>query len=125
MKRLKLLVRKNLKMSSGKIAAQCVHAALGLNKKLNWDDLPMGQFPDREYLDPMKSVVVLEVSDVKFGEAKTSLAASQNSFYVVTDAGYTEVAAHSETVIAFLEDDPRCYKSNSQEPSSGPVSLTS
>ena len=86
--RIKFIVRKNLKMSDNKRAAQCVHAALGLYKK-----------------DPQDhwSCVVLDASDKKFDEA----VAAHPDGYMVTDAGYTEVPAGSQTVLAFWEDDPR------------------
>jgi len=97
--RIKLLVRKNLKMSPGKIAAQCVHAALGLNE----------MYENKSYcydvLGPELSVVVLEVSDAKFQEAK--LVSRAGPYYLVQDAGFTEVAPNTETVLAFLEPDPR------------------
>lgn len=86
MKRIKLLVRKNLRMSERKVAAQCVHAAIGLYKK-----------------DPQEhwSCVVLEASDNKFEQAKVA----HPEGYVVHDAGYTEVPAGSETVIAWYEEE--------------------
>lgn len=103
-KRIKLLFRKNLKMTEGKIAAQCVHAALGLNLIL----LDTDEFREtNRCLDPMLSVVVLGVSDAKFKEARETLAKACQPFYVVSDAGYTEVASGTETVVAYLEDDPR------------------
>jgi peptidyl-tRNA hydrolase len=84
MKRIKILYRKNLKMSPGKlVASQCVHAALGL-----------------EDTDYMMSVVVLGVSDKKFIEEIPS------AEYVVADAGYTEVPEGTYTCLAFCEDDP-------------------
>ena len=86
--RIKLIVRKNLHMSENKQSAQCVHAALGLYKKNPQDHW---------------SCVVLDASDKKFEEAKEALPEG----YVVTDAGYTEIPAGSETVLAFYEDDPR------------------
>jgi len=76
-------------MSAGKLAAQSVHAALGLAVFVE--------------LDPMMSVVVLEVNGKPFDEAK----AAHSEVAVVRDAGYTEVPAGTETCIAFLEDDPR------------------
>jgi len=79
-RKIKILYRKNLKMSVGKIAAQSVHAAIGL--------------PD---VDDMMSVVVLGVSDKKFQEAK------DRANYVVRDAGYTEVEPGTETCLAFYE----------------------
>lgn len=89
MKRIKILARKNLKMSSGKLAAQSVHAALAL--------------ACLESLDPMMSVVVLEVNGAPFEAAKQG----HEHVAIVRDAGYTEVAPGTETCIAFLEDDPR------------------
>lgn len=89
-KRIKILARKNLKMSAGKLAAQAVHAALALACV--------------EELDPMMSVVVLEVNGKPFDEAKGYY---ENHCAIIRDAGYTEVLAGTETCIAFLEDDPR------------------
>lgn len=89
MKRIKILARKNLKMSSGKLAAQAVHAALALTSL--------------EKLDPLQSVVVLEVSDKKFNEKING----EGKLAVVRDAGYTEVEPGTITCLAFLEDDPR------------------
>lgn len=87
--RIKILARKNLKMSSGKLAAQSVHAALALACLVP--------------LDPMMSVVVLEVNGAPFEAAK----AGHEHIAVVRDAGYTEVPEGTETCLAFLEDDPR------------------
>lgn len=89
MKRIKILARKNLKMSPGKLAAQSVHAALALTCLVP--------------LDPVMSVVVLEVNGAPFDAAK----AANEPVAVIRDAGYTEVAPGTETCIAFLEDDPR------------------
>ena len=102
MHRIKILIRKNLKMTAGKVAAQCVHAALGLAKLA-----PQAS-------DPMLSVVTLFVSDKKFDEKKAELDQPLGPqfdltapFYVVKDAGYTEVLPGTETCMAFLENDPR------------------
>lgn len=89
MKRIKILARKNLKMSHGKLAAQAVHAALALAVETE--------------LHPMMSVVVLEVNTAPFERAKSE----HSPIAIVRDAGYTEVAPGTETVLAFLEDDPR------------------
>jgi peptidyl-tRNA hydrolase len=88
MKRLKFLVRKNLKMSANKIGGQCGHAAIGLYKK-----------------DPQEhhKCIVLDASDKKFEEAKAACKPSE--YYIVVDAGYTEVPAGSETVMAWWEED--------------------
>jgi peptidyl-tRNA hydrolase len=86
--RIKILVRRNLKMSDRKMSAQCVHAALGLRDK----------FPQHRHW----ACVVLDASDNKFEEAKIA----HPEAYVVTDAGLTEVPAGSETAIAWYEDAP-------------------
>jgi peptidyl-tRNA hydrolase len=89
MKRIKILARKNLKMSPGKLAAQSVHAALALGCQTA--------------LHPLMSVVVLEVNGKPFEDAK----AAHSPIAIVRDAGFTEVEPGTETCIAFLEDDPR------------------
>jgi peptidyl-tRNA hydrolase len=81
--RIKVVYRKNLKMSPGKLAAQTGHAVLGLN----------GAYASM-------SIVVLEASDKKFQETK----AAHPEACVVRDAGRTEVAPGTETVLAYFED---------------------
>jgi peptidyl-tRNA hydrolase len=89
MKKVKILVRKNLRLSRGKMAAQAVHAAL---------DLVSLGFID---VDSYKGlpVIVLEVSDKKFEENKARKLIS------IFDAGYTEVKPGTETCLAYLEDE--------------------
>ena len=82
--KLKIIFRKNLKMTPGKIAAQAVHAAIGLG-----------------CTDPMLSVVVLGVSDKKYYE----IVNSQQICYRTKDAGYTEVEPGTETCCAFYEEE--------------------
>lgn len=86
-KRIKILYRKNLKMSPGKLSAQCVHAALCLH----------GTHVDM-------SVVVLGVSDKKFNEVVDK---ADPLYFLIQDRGYTEVQEGTNTCLAFLEDDPR------------------
>ncbi len=89
---LKILVRKNLKMSTGKTAAQSVHAALGLMRN-----------SPHNFPDGYTKCVVLEVSDKKFEEAKVN---GTYGLYITTDAGYTEVPPGTQTALAFWEPDP-------------------
>lgn len=86
MKKLMMMVRRNLKMSEQKTGAQCAHAAIGLYKK-----------------DPQDhwKCIVLEASDKKFDENKER----HPEAYVVTDAGFTEVPAGTQTVMAWWEED--------------------
>ena len=77
-------------MSPGKLAAQAVHASLGLSCLVP--------------IAPEDSVVVLEASDKKFFETVEELKNNKYGFYVVTDAGYTEVAPGTTTCLSFLEE---------------------
>ena len=90
-RRLKIIYKKNLKMSPGKIAAQCVHAAAGLS-----------------FTNGLMSVVVLGVSDNKWKEIMKELGVKGYvipfSCYIVKDAGLTEVKAGTETCAAYYED---------------------
>jgi peptidyl-tRNA hydrolase len=77
--RLKIIYRKNLKMSPGKLAAQAVHAATGI-----------------EHTEYMMNVVVLAVSDKKFYEI-----VREQLCFVVRDAGHTELEPGTETCAAY------------------------
>ena len=81
--KLKIVYRKNLKMSAGKLAAQSVHAALLLGA---WD--------------PKMTVVVLGLSDKKYYET----VARHKECARFKDAGMTEVLAGEETCAAFYEN---------------------
>jgi PTH2 family peptidyl-tRNA hydrolase len=90
-------VRKDLKMGKGKIAAQCGHAALGIFKKIlksEPDSIPKwmnGEFsPTIFYCQNEDSMVLCQ-----------SIAESLNKItYVIHDAGRTQIAAGSATVLA-------------------------
>lgn len=84
-KRIKIFFRKNLKMTAKKLAAQCVHAGLGL------------KLPEHD------SVVVLEASDKKFFEIIEDLKQRGKKHHIVIDAGRTEVPPDTQTCVAFIE----------------------
>ncbi len=86
---IKVLVRKNLKMTAAKMAAQVAHAALGLQRTCPKDHYPSDQF----------GVIVLNMTDKKFEEAKAKI----DSKYIVTDAGLTEIPPNTETALAYWE----------------------
>jgi len=69
-------------MSTGKLAAQAVHAATGINHN-----------------DYSMNVVVLAVSDKKFKEI-----VSEKEAFVVTDAGHTELEPGTETCASFYDE---------------------
>lgn len=90
-KTIKIIYRRNLKMSPGKLAAQCVHAAIGLKEVLT------------TLLTAETSVVVLEASDKKFDEIFQGLEYKNKAVCKVKDAGYTELKPGTETCFAYME----------------------
>lgn len=85
--KLKIIYRKNLKMSTGKIAAQCVHAAIGLG-----------------IADPKISIIVLGYSDKKYNETISELFKKGINFYEVFDSGYTEIEPNTNTCFVYVEE---------------------
>lgn len=92
-----LCVRMDLKMSKGKIAAQCCHACLGVWKKLWRRRDPVL----RVWEEGGQPKVTLQVSDE---EAMLELYTRAKQIgvptYIVVDAGRTQVAPNSRTVMA-------------------------
>lgn len=84
--KIKVLYRKNLKMTPGKLAAQTGHAVLGLQP-----------------VDNYTAIVVLEASDKKFFEKVEELKGTNTKHHIVTDAGRTEVEPGTNTCLAFIE----------------------
>jgi len=92
-----LCVRKDLGLSVGKIAAQCSHATLGLYKLMRNH---FGQLLDT-WEGSASAKIVLEVEDeatmLKLQEAATALGLPT---HIVCDAGKTEIARGTRTVLA-------------------------
>lgn len=89
--RIKVLFRKNLKMSEGKLAAQVAHAVGRL--------LVHGKAGT--YIDPDDwnlSIVVLEASDKKFDEIS-----AEKDGYTQVDNGITEVERGTKTAFAYID----------------------
>ncbi len=80
--KVKIIYRKNLKMSEGKMAAQCCHAVRML-----------GPLPDDV------DIIVLKVSDKKFFEL-----VEVNEAFVQTDKGLTEVEEGTSTAAGWIEN---------------------
>jgi peptidyl-tRNA hydrolase len=80
--RLKIIYRKNLKMSPGKLAAQAIHAATGIG-----------------HTDYSMNVVVLGVSNAKFKEITTA-----KKCFLVADLGHTELDPGTVTCGAYYDD---------------------
>jgi len=81
--KIKVIYRKNLKMSVGKTAAQVAHAVIGLG-----------------VTDPLCTIIVLGVSNKKFKEL-----IEYSSCYIHHDYGYTEVEKDEPTCAAWIIDD--------------------
>ncbi|XP_021751765.1 peptidyl-tRNA hydrolase 2, mitochondrial-like [Chenopodium quinoa] len=94
-----LVVRNDLKMGKGKIAAQCSHATLGLYKKLlNRAPKALNRW---EMCGQVKVVVKIESEEDLLnlqGRAKSIHIPT----HIVIDAGRTQIAPNSRTVMAVL-----------------------
>lgn len=90
-----LVVNSTLKMSSGKIAAQCAHAAVGLYKNMYLNSVPwLASWEE----DGEKTVVLKsEGPDLPALEAKAQSLLLPT--FLVEDAGRTEIAPGSLTVL--------------------------
>ncbi|WCJ27790.1 Peptidyl-tRNA hydrolase II (PTH2) family protein [Euphorbia peplus] len=94
-----LVVRNDLKMGKGKIAAQCSHATLGLYKKLsNRAPKALNRW---EMCAQPKVVVKIESEDdmLVLQERAKSL---KIPTHITIDAGRTQIAPNSRTVMAIL-----------------------
>jgi PTH2 family peptidyl-tRNA hydrolase len=92
-----LVVRADLGMSAGKVGAQCAHAAVGLYQEL--------AAANSERLAPwtargQKKIVVSARDQGELNRLAAQAAAAGLPTHVVLDAGRTEVAAGSATVLA-------------------------
>lgn len=100
--RMALIVRNDLGMLKGKSAAQCSHAAVALYKQMNND-------PNSESYNPTmlnrwehggQAKIVLKCNSLEEIEELIMKAASLNiNNYLVVDAGRTQIASGSATVL--------------------------
>jgi PTH2 family peptidyl-tRNA hydrolase len=92
-----MVVRTDLKMGHGKVAAQCCHACLGLYKILLKNDLPRLQaWEGSNY----KKVVVKCTTEDDMLSIAASAKAKGLNYYIVRDAGKTQIAPGSKTVLS-------------------------
>merc|ERR1711990_899768 len=92
-----LCVRMDLKMGKGKMCAQCGHAAVGAMKRA------ARQIPKqlRQWENYGQPKIALKVPDEAEMETIKALALSLNlNFCVIKDAGRTQIAPGSKTVLA-------------------------
>ncbi|CAM9696176.1 unnamed protein product [Ectocarpus fasciculatus] len=89
-----LVVRMDLHMSPGKVAAQCVHAALGCTRVSRPRDIA-------DWEQGGEPVVCLKCDSLaQLGDLGARASEAGLRSYTVHDAGRTEVASGSQTVLA-------------------------
>ncbi|RDY02948.1 Peptidyl-tRNA hydrolase 2, mitochondrial [Mucuna pruriens] len=94
-----LVVRNDLKMGKGKIAAQCSHATLGLYKKL------LHRAPkalNRWEMSAQPKVVVKIESEEDMLALQERAKSLKLPTHITIDAGRTQIAPNSRTVMAIL-----------------------
>ena len=94
-----LVVRTDLKMKPGKVAAQCCHSCLGAYRQNRNQDLM------RRWLHEGEKIVTLKIGSEQelmalYNKARTL---DVNAFYI-EDFGLTQVAEGSKTVLAMGPD---------------------
>ena len=94
-----MIVRTDLKMGKGKIAAQCCHGAIGSYKKSPQDKI-------RKWENEAYAKVVLKVKTLEEITALKKLADEKGiANYLVVDAGRTQIPTSSVTVLALGPDE--------------------
>lgn len=92
-----LIVRNDLKMGKGKIAAQCAHAAVGAVERLAYENLAALRHWQRQG----QPKVVLKVEDESSFFDLQALAKALNlNTCIISDAGRTQIVPGSKTVLA-------------------------
>lgn len=94
-----LIVRTDLKMGKGKIAAQCCHGAIGAYKKSSKDKI-------RKWENDAYGKVILKVKTLdELTELKKLADKKGIANYLVVDAGRTQIPTSSVTVLALGPDE--------------------
>lgn len=94
-----MVVRNDLKMGKGKIAAQCCHGSLGAYKKTNPEKI-------RKWENEAYAKVVCKVNSLEeLLELKKQAIINKVSYYIVVDAGRTQVPTSTTTVLALGPDE--------------------
>jgi len=94
-----MVVRNDLKMGKGKIAAQCCHGSLGAYKKTNPEKI-------RKWENEAYAKVVCKVNSLEeLLELKKQAIINKVSYYLVVDAGRTQIPTSTTTVLALGPDE--------------------
>lgn len=100
--RMALIVRSDLGMLKGKSAAQCAHAAVSLYRQMHDYPESEGHNPEmlRRWANGGQAKIVLKCRNLEEMEELLMKAVSLNiNNYLVVDAGRTQIASGSETVL--------------------------
>jgi PTH2 family peptidyl-tRNA hydrolase len=97
-----LVVRRDLGMSVGKIAAQCSHGAIAIYKRMMAGNPKLLADWERE---GQKKVVVSCSSESELNDLERKAVSISVPCQAIRDAGRTEIAAGSKTVLAVLGPD--------------------
>lgn len=89
-----MVVRTDLKMGKGKIAAQCCHACLGAFRRCDVAVLKMW------FRLGQTKLVVKVKSEAELRQIAVDAERQALPYYLIADAGRTQIAAGSETVCA-------------------------
>jgi len=94
-----MVVRTDLKMGKGKIAAQCCHACLGAYKKADKEKI-------RKWENEAYAKVVVKVPSLEdLFEIKEMARQNNIAYYLVTDAGRTQIPKSSITCLGLGPDE--------------------
>ena len=94
-----MIVRTDLKMGKGKIAAQCCHASIGAYKKA--DPRKVRKWENEAY-----AKVVLKVGSLEeLMQLKNEAIKHNVNHYLVTDAGRTQIPSSTITVLGLGPDE--------------------
>jgi PTH2 family peptidyl-tRNA hydrolase len=107
-KKLVLVVRTDLKMKTGKIAAQCSHATLGVYRKIVQQHKKQPTAISKRNIQWLKywnvsgcaKIAVRCESLEQMNLIKSQVKQANLPYYTVIDAGKTQIAAYSATVLA-------------------------
>ncbi|KAK3438323.1 hypothetical protein EUGRSUZ_C02937 [Eucalyptus grandis] len=92
-----LVVRQDLKMGPGKVASQCAHAAMGMYAEL----MQSNQFLLRQWEQCGQPKIVCTCKNQQeMNQLREAAESAGLPTFVVTDAGRTQVAAGSRTLLA-------------------------
>ena len=99
------LVRQDLKMKAGKIAAQVAHAALGLYDNIIFGNDKYQQEALDFWVNYGQKKIVLKVPDLQtMNNALKQCRQAKISYCMITDAGCTQIPPGSKTVLGIGQD---------------------